>query len=86
MEIGESGYARKSSRMQSSSLFSGDSSSYEFRVLPLINGISSNQGGDNGNKVNITGRGFVSDTSKYTCSVAGHDCKVISADSKWVAV
>jgi hypothetical protein len=54
------------------------SKSYEFVVTADITGISSNQGGETGNRLTITGNGFGDVSENVSIEVGGLACVVKS--------
>ena len=71
------GYPTMSLRAVQTSSFSGKN--YTQRVAAEITNLSSRKCGRMGTVINVTGSGFSSNISDYTCSVAGETCIVTQA-------
>ncbi len=71
------GYPTMSVRTIQTNMLSGRN--YTQRVAANISSFSSRKCGYMGTLINVTGLGFSSNVSDYTCSVAGETCIVIQA-------
>lgn len=59
------------------SLFTGKN--YTMRVVSNITKMPYHAGGSLGHTIDIKGTGFSTFAENYTCTVAGQECKIISA-------
>jgi hypothetical protein len=66
-------------KLSTTSMLTADGlESYEFIVTAEVTSISTNSGGNSGNRLTINGTGFGTDDSVVTVDVAGIPCSVIS--------
>ena len=59
---------------------------YTHRVVAQITSFSFRKSGALGQRINVTGTGFSTNVSNFTCTVAGESCKVIAASPTQITI
>ena len=78
------GYPTMSRRTVQTSFFTGKN--YTQRVAAEITNITSRKCGTIGTRINVTGAGFSTNVSAYTCTVAGETCTVTRASANQLTI
>jgi hypothetical protein len=68
---------KNSIRTFQTSLFTGKN--YTQRIVAAVDSILYNSGGSLGQNIRLTGTGFASNISDFTCTISGQLCQVINS-------